>query len=336
LASWREVELADHGFGQGVAVTPIQLVTAYAAIANGGAVMRPYVVKAAYDVNGQQVLVHTPQALRRAVSPAVAHKMNQLLRGVVNGRDGTAHLAQVADLTVAGKTGTAQMVDPVTGKYYRNRLVASFVGFLPADDPRLVILVVLYDVPRGHFGGLVAAPVFSKIASDAVQLLSVTPAHPVVEAAGLFPSASSLPDLIGPSRNSDSGDSLNRAAEGEGEHSALRYAPLDPVDNSSEAGRHVPDFRGLSLRSALALARVHKLALEVSGDGYVMRQEPAPDAMLARWGAMPGPSAGEQPRGAVRILLTSDVASGGQAGPPARHAASRVKDRLARRLRSRR
>ena len=82
-----------------------------------------------------------------------------------NGSDGTGRLAQVDEFTVAGKTGTAQMVNPATGGYYQSRLVASFVGFLPADDPRLVILVVLDDVGHGHFGGLVAAPVFSEIAA---------------------------------------------------------------------------------------------------------------------------------------------------------------------------
>ncbi|MBI3759346.1 MAG: penicillin-binding protein 2, partial [Deltaproteobacteria bacterium] len=112
---WRRVELANHGFGQGVAVTPIQLATAYAAIANGGVVMRPYVVKAAYDPAGNEILRHTPQVLRRAVTPEVAHQMNLLLRNVVNGADGTGHLAQVADFTVAGKTGTAQMINPATG-----------------------------------------------------------------------------------------------------------------------------------------------------------------------------------------------------------------------------
>ncbi|MBV8450765.1 MAG: penicillin-binding protein 2, partial [Deltaproteobacteria bacterium] len=120
--SWGEIELANHGFGQGLAITAIQLVTAYAAIANGGMVMRPYVVKAAYDADGRAVLIRSPQVLRRALTPAVAHTMNEVLRGVVNGRNGTAHLARVADFTVAGKTDTAQMVNPVTGTYYRDRL----------------------------------------------------------------------------------------------------------------------------------------------------------------------------------------------------------------------
>ena len=136
-----------------MAVTPIQLAVAYAAIANGGIIVRPYVVKAAYDAEGHAILTHTPQVMRRAISPDVAHQMNLLLRNVVMSDGGTAAKARVDGFIVAGKTGTAQMVNPENGTYYQNRHVSSFVGFLPADDPRLLILVVLYDVGHGHFGG---------------------------------------------------------------------------------------------------------------------------------------------------------------------------------------
>ena len=148
-STWKEIDLANHGFGQGISVTPIELATAYAAIANGGSIVRPYVVKTAYDAQGNVILRHTPQVMRRVISPEVAHTMNLLLRNVVNGPDGTAHRAKVDGFIVAGKTGTAQMVNPAGG-YYQNRHVCSFVGFLPADDPRLLILVVLYDVGHGH------------------------------------------------------------------------------------------------------------------------------------------------------------------------------------------
>src|SRR5260370_3934198 len=128
--------------------------------------MRPFVVRAAYDADGREILRHTPQALRRAVSPDVAHTMNQLLRGAVDGPEGTGRLARVADFTVAGKTGTAQMVNPATGAYYQSRLVTSFVGFVPAEDPRMVILVVLFALPPGHFGGPLPAPVVTAISRD--------------------------------------------------------------------------------------------------------------------------------------------------------------------------
>ena len=173
-AGWKEIDLANHGFGQGVAVTPIQLAVAYAAIANGGNIVRPYVVKAAYDAEGQAIFTHTPQVLRRAIAPDIAHQMNLLLRNVVMSDGGTAAKARVDGFIVAGKTGTAQMVNPENGTYFQNRHVSSFVGFLPADDPRLLILVVLYDVGHEHFGGLIAAPVFSEIAQGAVRDLNIT------------------------------------------------------------------------------------------------------------------------------------------------------------------
>ncbi len=270
-SSWREIELANHGFGQGLAVTPIQLATAYAAIANGGLLMRPYVVKAAYDAEGP-VLIGTPRVVRRAISPGVAHTMNEVLRGVVNGREGTAHLARISDFTVAGKTGTAQVVDPKTRKYYRDRLIASFVGFVPAEDPKFVILVVLYNVARGHFGGQVAAPVFSEIASNALQRMAVAPAPPKLEDAAILPIGMGFFSPRQGEDNDRNSDSVNAPPPDVSESHAGELSG----DESSHNGLYVPDFRGLSLRSALAVARVHRLALQVKGDGYVVDQEPPP------------------------------------------------------------
>jgi cell division protein FtsI (penicillin-binding protein 3) len=272
-SSWHQIDLANHGFGQGLAVTPVQLATAYAAIANGGLLMRPYVVKAAYDADGREVLIHTPQVRGRVIRPAVAHAINQVLRGVVNGREGTAHLAQVADFTVAGKTGTAQVVDPVTRTYYRDRVVASFVGFVPAEDPKLVILVVLYDVPRGHFGGMVAAPVFSEIASGALQRLAVAPAYSSAGRADLLAMGNQRFFSSSEDKDDDSGVAAIDATQ-------PGFAPPAPARSANNESRRddlrIPDFRGLSLRTALSVARNYQLALKVKGDGYVVSQEPAP------------------------------------------------------------
>jgi len=274
-SKWRTIELADHGFGQGVAVTPIQLATAYAAIANGGLMMRPYVVAAAYDPSGHEILRRTPQVLRRAVSPEVAHQMNLLLRNVVNSADGTGRLAQVADFTVAGKTGTAQMVNPATGGYYQSRLVASFVGFLPADDPRLVILVVLYDVAHGHFGGLYAAPVFSQIASAALQRLEVAPANVPTgyETASLLPFA----DGANPAPASAASSLATSPLLDDGSGSPSADTP--PDYNGAAAGV-APDFHGESLRGAFAIARARRVVIETSGGGYVIAQNPPPGAAV--------------------------------------------------------
>src|SRR6185437_6058506 len=173
-----------------------------------------------------------------------------------------------SDFVVAGKTGTAQMVNPTTGAYYQSRLVASFVGFLPADDPRLVILVVLYDVAHGHFGGLTAAPVFSQIASGALSDLNVASSGPHYDAASLLPVARTTGD-----------DSDNYSADHASD--ALAGADLNADDSAAAAltgDDRVPDFSGLSLRRAFALAGRRHLNLEVEGDGYVIAQQPAPGA----------------------------------------------------------
>lgn len=254
--NWQPIDLANHGFGQGLAVTGIQLADAYAAIANGGMLMRPYVVKAAYDAEGNVLFRHTPQEVARVVAPEVAHQVNLFLRGVVEGDDGTGRRAAVDDFMVAGKTGTAQMVDAATGGYYQSRLVASFVGFVPADDPRLVILVVLEDVSHGSFGGLVAAPVFSEIAGAALRRLNVASKKSALQAAGLLP----MP--------------LTTADTDLAEESS---APTGGVVGSVDAARTssaIPDFSGLCLRCAIGLARSRGLNLEVEGSGYVVAQQP--------------------------------------------------------------
>ena len=260
---WRQIDLANHGFGQGVAVTPMQLAVAYAAIANGGNIVRPHIVRAAYDAEGGEVLEHPPQIVRRAISPDVAHQMNLLLRNVVNGADGTGHKAQVDGFLVAGKTGTAQMVNPENGTYFQNRHVSSFVGFLPADDPRLLILVVLYDVGHGHFGGLVAAPVFSQIASGALRDLGITPTTPDLDEASIIPTKLLHPQKTrrGVLAMSDSDDFI-------------------PVLTGKKLVSQTPDFSGMSLRRAIDAAKRLRVTVELQGTGYVVSQEPAPGAPL--------------------------------------------------------
>jgi cell division protein FtsI (penicillin-binding protein 3) len=263
-ARWKEIDLANHGFGQGVAVTPIQLAVAYAAIANGGNIIRPYAVKAAYDADGTTIFTHTPQVLRRAIAPDIAHQMNLLLRNVVMSDGGTAAKARVDGFIVAGKTGTAQMVNPENGTYYQNRHVSSFVGFLPADDPRLLILVALYDVGHEHFGGLIAAPVFSEIAQGAVRDLNITAPNQPYDTASLIP----MPDF---------------GKDPDGSSANATTAEVDdylPVLTGSKLTRATPNFAGLSLRRAMELARVSRVNVDVHGGGYVVAQEPGAGVAL--------------------------------------------------------
>jgi cell division protein FtsI (penicillin-binding protein 3) len=253
---WKEIDLANHGFGQGVAVTPLQLAVAYAAIANGGNIVRPYVVRAAYGSDGHPLMTHTPQIIRRAIGPDVAHQMNLMLRNVVMSDEGTGAKARVDGFLVAGKTGTAQMVNPENGTYYQNRHVSSFVGFLPADDPKLLILVALYDVGHEHFGGLVAAPVFSEIAQGAIRDLNITAPNHVYQTASMIP-------FLNPEKGGASGP-----------RATVNVDDYLPVLTGSKLARATPNFFGLSLRQALELARRSRVGVEVQGGGYVVAQEP--------------------------------------------------------------
>jgi cell division protein FtsI (penicillin-binding protein 3) len=160
--------------GQEIGVTPLQLVMAVSAIANDGRLMRPYVVSEIRAPTGETVAQFVPVVRRRAISSETATIMTDILRGVVL-TGGTGTLAAVPGYDVAGKTGTAQKVDPLTGGYSATRTVSSFVGFLPADDPKLAILVMVDEPQTAHWGGAVAAPVFQRIAAQAVRHLGILP-----------------------------------------------------------------------------------------------------------------------------------------------------------------
>jgi cell division protein FtsI (penicillin-binding protein 3) len=152
-----------------VAVTPIQLIRAVSVIANGGWLIRPRITKAIRTPDGK-VIAYQPEISRRAISAETARQMGEILKKVTEG-EGTGVKASVSGYEVAGKTGTAQKVDPNTGGYSSSQFVSSFVGYLPADRPEIAILVVV-DSPKGAaWGGSVAAPVFSRIAEQSLRYL---------------------------------------------------------------------------------------------------------------------------------------------------------------------
>ena len=171
---WSGSTIGNVPIGQGIAVTPIQMATAYAAIANGGVSVRPHLVA---RVGGRRA---KPPARRRIVGRWIARQLTSMLQNVV--LDGTGTLAQIPGYRVAGKTGTAAKPDP-QGGYSDSRYVASFVGFVPASRPRIVVLVAV-DEPRGAiWGGVVAAPAFREIAEPTLQYLEVPPDAPRAPAA---------------------------------------------------------------------------------------------------------------------------------------------------------
>ncbi len=170
--AWRGPGLQTIGFGQGISTTPLQLLTAATSLANDGVLVRPHIVRAIRDPQGRVIGVIGRSTIRQVLQPGVARATLQMMVGAVE--DGTGTQARVAGYTVAGKTGTAQKPSP-EGGYDPDRFVASFLGLVPAADPKLLVLVVL-DEPRGaYFGGEVAAPVFRAVAAQALWYLRVPP-----------------------------------------------------------------------------------------------------------------------------------------------------------------
>jgi cell division protein FtsI (penicillin-binding protein 3) len=168
---WGRRSLASISMGQEVGVTPLQMLSAVSAIANDGVFMKPFIVSEVRDHKGQIVKEVLPQVKRRVVSPTTARTLATMMEGVVT--SGTGTKAAIPGFRVAGKTGTAQKVDPRTGAYSNALSVGSFVGFVPADAPRVAMIIVI-DEPQGEaWGGVVAAPVFRRVGEQVLTYLGV-------------------------------------------------------------------------------------------------------------------------------------------------------------------
>jgi cell division protein FtsI (penicillin-binding protein 3) len=247
VSTWARIDLATHSFGQGVSVTPVQLAAAFGAIANGGTLMRPFVVRRIVAADGTVLQDNHPVAVRRVIKPETARVATDILRRVVEEKGGTGVKARIDGYPVAGKTGTAQKVTP-GARGYSGKFIGSFVGYLPADAPRAVILVMI-DEPAGRgFGGTVAAPVFQRIGTVVMQAMGVEPET----------SPDAPPAPIEPA--------------------------VEPVDAPVEADLPpdgVPSFLGLSMREALVRAREEGFAVALHGSGYVVAQEPRAGTALA-------------------------------------------------------
>lgn len=175
-ARWDKLTITRMPMGHAVAVTPIQMVMATAAVANGGKLLAPHIVKSISDSDGKIITEYQPTVVREVINPETAEILNAALTEVVS-PTGTAVLAKVAGFAVAGKTGTAQKVSP-NGGYLPDKYVVSFTGYMPAEDPAFACIVMIDDasVPSNlNYGGLVAAPIFSRIAERAARHLDLQP-----------------------------------------------------------------------------------------------------------------------------------------------------------------
>jgi cell division protein FtsI (penicillin-binding protein 3) len=169
---WSGSSLASISIGYGVGVTPLQVLRAYSSVANGGLLVKPHLVREIISPEGGTVYRFSPGGLERVMSKNTADTLKEILVSVTNER-GTAYGASVEGNLVAGKTGTARLIDPDTGKYSTERYASSFVGFVPADNPKIAMIVVVYEPKEEYYGGVVAAPIFRRIADKTLSYLNV-------------------------------------------------------------------------------------------------------------------------------------------------------------------
>ncbi|HIJ94464.1 MAG TPA: transpeptidase family protein [Desulfuromonadales bacterium] len=244
------IDLATISFGQGMSLSTIQLVTAMSAIANGGNLMRPYLVERILDDNGNEVQHREPQLVRRVISAETARKVAKMME-TVTGEGGTGTKAAIDGFRVAGKTGTAQKVDSVTRAYSPSKRIGSFVGFVPAENPKLTIAVII-DEPQGiKYGGVVAAPAFKGIAQNTLAYLKIQPTVPVAKTA--VPAVKA--EAIQPETESP--------ADGE------------ELENPPE-GTVMPNFRGMSMRQVLQVMEKRSINIRLIGSGRADEQSPPP------------------------------------------------------------
>jgi cell division protein FtsI (penicillin-binding protein 3) len=170
---WKPIDYATISFGQGLTVTPIQLIAAISAVANQGVLMTPYVVQAITDENGNIIKSFPPARKRSVIMPEIADVLMTMMNAVTEA-DGTGGLAVPAGYTVCGKTGTAQKINK-DGTYRNCEYNGVFVGFSPARNPELAVLVVIDEPQKNHYGGIVAAPVFREIVHEAFNYMNVPP-----------------------------------------------------------------------------------------------------------------------------------------------------------------
>ncbi|MFO7152636.1 MAG: stage V sporulation protein D [Bacillota bacterium] len=273
------VELATISFGQGISVTPIQMITAVATVANDGKMMAPHLAKALVDDEGNVIQEFKPRLVRQVISEDTARELKSLLESVVE--NGTGGRAKIEGYKVAGKTGTAE-------KYADGKYVASFVGFAPADDPQFVVLVIIDEPSAGiYYGGQIAAPVFQKVMADILKYKGVKPETSESESK----ESVKVPDVrnlyIEDAKQLLAKHKLSARVEGEG---LVVYDQVPEPDSKVSAGSTVllkvsdaktdknpatvPDLTGRTMREASEILNAVGLRIDIKGSGFAVKQNP--------------------------------------------------------------
>mgnify|MGYP000987952736 CR=1 FL=1 len=272
------LNLSVSSFGQNFKVTPIQMIAAMSAVANGGKLMQPYVVQQVLDSNGNVISNTDPIIKRQVISESTSNRVNKMLADSVNG--GGAKNAYIPGYRMAGKTGTSDKTDQNV-KNKTKDVVASFSGFAPADDPRYAILVML-DEPQTtiRFGGTLAAPVAQKVMAEALPYLGVEPSYTEEEKAAMdrsTPNVTNKKVSVAQTmlKNSDlkyqvvgSGETVIKQVPEKGE-SIPRYGTVVLYTEEGKLSQTttIPDFKGMTMAQANVAAANHKINIQMSGLG---------------------------------------------------------------------
>ena len=252
LDEWSEVGPCEMAFGQGISVTGLQEMVGLSAIANGGRVIKPYIIKKIVNAYGKVIYKAKPKYLKRIITSKVDKEVKYMMRLVVKG--GTGQYSNLIDFKVSGKTGTGQIADPKTGKYYKNRYTASFMAFVPYRHPELAMLVVQQEPSKiGYYGGAVSAPVVRSVFKNALNILNVYPG----------------------------GNAYIKQSKTEAGLKAGLAAATGASDNAPAAVSGVmQDLKGDTIYKALMILKQYRLDVKVSGSGYLYYQsiKPGTDA----------------------------------------------------------
>ncbi|MBW2527940.1 MAG: PASTA domain-containing protein [Deltaproteobacteria bacterium] len=273
---WVPVETAAAAFGQGISVTNVQLAMALAAVANKGRLLEPILVSKVTDSTGVVLTEATPRVRRRVISSRVARLIAEMMTSVTEG-EGTGVEAAIDGFRVAGKTATAQKIDPDTGRYKDGSYVAAFIGFVPAKQPRLVVSVVI-DEPMGgvYSGGEVAAPVFRRVSEMALRYLGVRPRGT---------RAVKLAEVSEYAKGDDPATTayaVIKEASGGDEEATAEPAPAAQPPAQGQKGVRVPDLGGMPVRAAVQRALELGFAPRVIGTGRLARVEPEAGTLVAK------------------------------------------------------
>src|SRR5258707_9672353 len=273
LSRWQPSSIGSLAMGQEIAVTPLQMATAYSVLANDGMLVKPHVVRELRSPDGAIVFQAKPES-RRALKPETTQALRNMLEGVT--LRGTARKAQLDGYTAAGKTGTAQKMDPRTHAYSATKYIGSFVGFAPVKNPAVVIIVVI-DEPQGSYhGGDVAAPVFREIAEQILPDLSISPDTEIKIGPQSIAQTTARPS---PQQLKEEQQQLEARAASLPQVAARSFSGQTKEVVFAVATKRaalMPDLRGQSVRDALRMCQQLGLRLEARGEGHAMRQTPEP------------------------------------------------------------